>query len=129
MACVLMEGAEIDVAETVEYVLRKIVHARDGVRGDGDTLLAPAGWIVLSVPVTGGQIFLQVAHIACVWEGSSRLVGGHREHDVPASEAEVPVQLDRPSVERRYGDVGEGDEVTLGGVEYVRYAAAVAVAR
>jgi hypothetical protein len=122
MACVLLEETEIEVAEDVEQVLGKIVHARDGIA-------APAGWIVLSAPGTGAQIFMQVARIACVWEGSGGVVGGDREHDVPASEAQVGVQLDRPPVERRHGHVGEGDEVPLGGVEHVRHTAAVAIAR
>jgi|HubBroStandDraft_6_1064221.scaffolds.fasta_scaffold606782_2 hypothetical protein len=129
MARILLEATEIEVVEDVAHVLGKIVNARDGVREDGDRIVAPAGWIVVSALGTGTQLYLQVARISCVSEGSGRVVDSDRKHDVPAREAQVPVQFDRTSVERRYGDVGEGDEVTLGGVEHVGDTAAVAVAR
>src|ERR1019366_1160794 len=43
----------------------------------------------------------------------------NREHDVPAGERQVGVKLDRPSLERGDGDLGEGEELALGGVQHI----------
>src|SRR2546421_11112438 len=51
------------------------------------------------------------------------------EDDVPAGDRQVRVRLGGAAVERLDGHLCERDEVALGCVEYVRYAAAVAVPR
>src|SRR2546430_17314930 len=54
---------------------------------------------------------------------------GGREDDVPACDREERMHLAGAAVQRLHGDLRQGDEVALGGVEHVGDAAAIAVAR
>jgi hypothetical protein len=56
------------------------------------------------------------------------LRGADGEDDVAASDREEGVALGRPAVEGRQGDLGESEEIALGGVQHVGDAAAIPVA-
>jgi hypothetical protein len=67
MALILVDGTEIDVAEEAEDILNLIVNSRDGIRR-GSSIVAPAGWVIVTAPGTGESIYVQVARIGCVRE-------------------------------------------------------------
>ncbi|MGD1057387.1 MAG: hypothetical protein ABR992_08235 [Solirubrobacteraceae bacterium] len=67
MARILLDEAEIDVAEDVEETLKRIVDARDGLRRGNGAIVAPPGWVILTA-TDGSDIYVQVARIAYVRE-------------------------------------------------------------
>lgn len=68
MARVLFDQVEIDVSEDVEEVLKQIVNSRDGLRRPNGSIIAPAGWILLTEPNTDKPIYLQVGRVSYVCE-------------------------------------------------------------
>jgi hypothetical protein len=69
MAFILFDQSPLDVSEDVEEVLSRVVNSRDGLRRDNGTILAPAGWIVLTEALTDGPIYVQVARVGYIREG------------------------------------------------------------
>jgi len=69
MASILFDQAAIDVSEDAEEVLNRVANSRDGLRRGNGTIIAPAGWIVLSDAVTGGALYVQVGRVGYVREG------------------------------------------------------------
>ncbi len=65
MARLLLDDTEIEVAEDAGEVLARIVNARDGLRLGG-AIVAPAGWVGLSDPLTEEPVYVQVAKIGFV---------------------------------------------------------------
>ena len=66
MARILLDDLEIEVAEETGEVLTRIVNARDGLRLGSGAIIAPAGWVSLTDPVSEEPLYVQVAHISCV---------------------------------------------------------------
>ncbi len=69
MASILFEQAGIDVSEDVDEVLSRVVNSRDGLRLANGSILAPAGWIVLTEAATGEALYVQVSRVGYVREG------------------------------------------------------------
>ncbi len=67
MARVLLGDKETQVAERVEDILNRIANSAAGIRS-GSILVAPPGWIILTTPDTGGQLYVQAACIGYVRE-------------------------------------------------------------
>ena len=68
MASILFDQAALSVAEDIDEVLGRVVNSRDGLRRGDGSLLAPAGWIVLTESVGAEQIYVQVSRIGYVRE-------------------------------------------------------------
>jgi hypothetical protein len=66
MARIVLDDTEIEVSESVEEILAKIVSSRDGLRLGGGAIVAPAGWLVATALGSDDQIYVQVARIGCV---------------------------------------------------------------
>jgi hypothetical protein len=69
MARLLVDGTEVEVGEDLEDVLNRIVSARDGVRRGNGAIVAPPGWMLLTVAGIDEPIFVQVSRIGCVRAG------------------------------------------------------------
>lgn len=69
MASILFDQAPITVAEDVDEVLSRVVNSRDGLRHGNGTILAPAGWILLTEADTGEPLYVQVSRVGYVREG------------------------------------------------------------
>ena len=68
MASILFDQAALSVAEDVDEVLSRVVNSRDGLRRGNGSILAPAGWIVLTEFDSGEQLYVQVARVGYVRE-------------------------------------------------------------
>ena len=68
MARVMFDQVEIDVSEDVDEVLKRVVNSRDGLRRPNGSIIAPAGWILLTEPTTDKPIYLQVGRVSYVCE-------------------------------------------------------------
>jgi hypothetical protein len=66
MARILFDQTELDVSEDVEEVLSRVVAARDGLRRDNGSIVAPAGWIALTEAHTDNSIYVQVERVGYV---------------------------------------------------------------
>lgn len=66
MARILFDQAEIDVSEDVEEVLNRVVNSRDGLRRGNGSIIAPAGWLVLTEANTDKPIYIQVGRVGYV---------------------------------------------------------------
>lgn len=66
MARILLDDTEIEVSESVEDILAKIVSSRDGLRLGGGAIVAPAGWLVATASGSHDEVYVQVARIGCV---------------------------------------------------------------
>jgi hypothetical protein len=66
MASILFDQAALSVSEDVDEVLTRVVNSRDGLRRGNGSILAPAGWIVLSESDTGEPIYVQVSRVGYV---------------------------------------------------------------
>lgn len=68
LARILFDEAPLDVSENVEEVLNRFVNSRDGLRRGNGTIVAPAGWVVLTDADTD-EIYVQVGRVGYVREG------------------------------------------------------------
>ncbi len=68
MASILFDQAALSVAEDVDEVLARVVNSRDGLRRGNGSILAPAGWIVLTEADSGEQLYVQVSRLGYVRE-------------------------------------------------------------
>jgi hypothetical protein len=68
MAKVRVQGAELNVHESVEEVLSRVANAVQGVRMGGARVTAP-GWIVLTdATISNRQLYVQAVQIGYVHE-------------------------------------------------------------
>ncbi len=68
MTRVLLDETEITVSEDVDEVLSRIVNSRDGIRRGSGAIVAPPGWVTVTASDSGGEMYVQVAHIGYVRE-------------------------------------------------------------
>ena len=66
MASILFDQAALSVSEDVDEVLSRVVNARDGLRRGNGSILAPAGWIVLTEIGSDEPIYVQVTRVGYV---------------------------------------------------------------
>jgi hypothetical protein len=66
LARVLLDDTEIEVAEDTSEILARVVNARDGLRLGSGAIIAPAGWVGLTDPLTDEPIYVQVSKIGFV---------------------------------------------------------------
>jgi len=70
MAIVEISRSEVSVSESVEQILARITSAKDGIRTSSGTIVAPAGWVLLSAEDSGEPVYVQVSRIGYVAESS-----------------------------------------------------------
>jgi hypothetical protein len=68
MASILFDQAALSVSEDVDEVLSRVVNSRDGLRRGNGSILAPAGWIVLTEVDSREPIYVQVSRVGYVRE-------------------------------------------------------------
>lgn len=66
MARILFDQAQLDVTEDVEEVLNRVVNSRDGLRRGNGSIIAPAGWVVLTEADSDTPIYVQVGRVGDV---------------------------------------------------------------
>jgi hypothetical protein len=70
MARILFDQAQLDVSEDADEVLNRVVNSRDGLRRGNGSIIAPAGWVVLTEADTDRPIYVQVERVGYVCDGS-----------------------------------------------------------
>jgi hypothetical protein len=68
MAQILIGQAELGVSEDAEEVLNRVVSSRDGLRRSNGSIVAPAGWIVLTEADADKPIYVQVGRVGYVYD-------------------------------------------------------------
>jgi hypothetical protein len=68
MARILFDQAEVEVSEDVQEVLGQVVNSRDGLRRPNSSIIAPAGWVLLTEADTDRPVCVQVARVGYVCE-------------------------------------------------------------
>jgi hypothetical protein len=68
MARILLDGTEINVGESLEEVLARLVNSKDGMRAGNGQITAPPGWITLTELGTGEELFVQAVRLGYVRE-------------------------------------------------------------